>query len=165
VTQLAILLILNLSEKMLGRDFSDDSHTDSFTPLKTMPTDRLQDVMRDLTSKQLSVVNLDALIPGSSDSKLLKTLLFSVTPSVRTLSLRFNNFKSADLTEALIDWISTNDTIENLYLMGSHLDDKSRSKIEAAWKKHLVGHRIETYGFSFFRINKQNAFIPPYLGK
>lgn len=150
---------------MSSKDFFDDSHADSFTPLKTMPTDRLQDLMRDLTTKQLSVVNLDALIPGSSDCKLLKTLLFSVTPSVRTLSLRFNNFKSSDLSEALIDWIGTNDTIENLYLMGSNLDDKSRTKIETAWKKHLIGHRTETYGFTFFRINRQNAFIAPYPEK
>lgn len=134
-----------------------------FVPLTVMPTDRLQDIMNDLVSKQMSVVNLDALIPNttSSSSRLLKTILLNLTPSVRTLSLRFNNFKSLELCEVLLEWLLRNNTLENLYLMGTNMDEKFRLKIEDAWGKRLVGHRTETYGFSFFRINPEIAYIPP----
>ena len=46
-----------------------------------------------------------------------------------------------------------NNTLLKLYLMGSNMDEKYRLKIEDAWRKRLFGHRVETYGFSFFRFN------------
>lgn len=124
--------------------------------MKIMPTDRLQDFMNDMASKQLSVVNLDALIPNNSSPLLLKTILLSLTASVRTLSLRFNNFRSSELCEILLEWLLKNDTLRKLYLMGSNMDEKYRLKIEDAWGKHLIGHRVETYGLSFFRLNPES---------
>ena len=145
---------------MSALDSSNDLAVEFF-PLKTMPTERLQDIMNNLCVSQLTVVNLDALIPNSSNYRLLKSILLSLTPSVRTLSLRFNNFKSAELCDVLLDWILKNNTIENLYLMGSNMDEKYRARIEDAWGKHLVGHRTETYGFTFFRVNPDIVYIPP----
>jgi hypothetical protein len=141
-----------------GRDFSNE-----FSLLEVMPTDRLQDMMNDLNTKQMTVLNLDALIPNNSDTRVLRTILDNITESVRTLSLRFNNFKSNELCEILIDWISKCYTIEALYLMGTNMDEKNRVKIEDAWSKNLIAHRTETYGLSFFRINPLLVYIPPEM--
>ena len=141
---------------MSSNDKSIDSPVE-FAVMKIMSTGRLQDFINDMATKQLSVVNLDALIPNGSSPLLLRTILFSLTPSVRTLSLRFNNFRSPESCEILLEWLLRNNTLLNLYLMGSNMDEKCRLKIEDAWRKRLVGHRVETYGFSFFRLNIESG--------
>jgi hypothetical protein len=141
-----------------ARDFSNE-----FSPLEIMPTDRLQDMMNDLNTKQMTVLNLDALIPNNTDTRVLRTILDNITESVRTLSLRFNNFKSNELCDILIEWIGKCYTIEALYLMGTNMDEKNRVKIGDAWGKNLIAHRTETYGFSFFRINPLSVYIPPEM--
>lgn len=39
----------------------------SFTPVLKMPTSRLQDILDSLTTKNVGVVNLDAIVPTSPD--------------------------------------------------------------------------------------------------
>ena len=121
--------------------------------LPTLPTSRLNDILDDMKAKELSVVNLDALIPSTSDIMVLKTLLYNVRSSVRTLSLRFNNvFKQPEFCELLCDWlINRNTTLEVLYIMGCDIDDKQRQKIEDAWRKKLKRHRTDNFGFTLQR--------------
>ena len=59
----------------------------AFAVLKLMSTGCLQDFMNDMATKQLSVVNLDALIPNDSSHRLLRTILLTLTPSINMLSL------------------------------------------------------------------------------
>ena len=144
--------ILNQEERRSCDDNASDLPV-AFAVLKLMSTGCLQDFMNDMATKQLSVVNLDALIPNDSSHRLLRTILLTLTPSINMSSLWFNNFKSSELCEILLEWLVKNNTLLKLYLMGSNMDEKYRLKIEDAWRKRLFGHRVETYGFSFFRFN------------
>ena len=132
---------------------SAESDTASAAPteLETLPTERLNDLLHDMKTKNLLVVNLDALIPN--DIMVLKTLLYNIKPSVRTLSLRFNNvFKQVEFCEVLIDWLlNRHFTLEMLYIMGTGMEEKQRQKIEDAWKKKLKRHRTDNMGFTLQR--------------
>lgn len=121
---------------------------DEFTPLSVMPTSRLNDIMKVLETKQPAVLNIDALLPAKEAGDLvLKSILHKMPRSVKTFSLRFNHL-SAHSIEELTSWISTNDHLEVLYVMGSGIDEKSRLHLEHAWKKHLVNHRYDiSYSF------------------
>ena len=136
--------------------------------LSTLPTSRLNDILSDMKTKELSVVNLDALIPSSSDIMVLKTLLYNIQSTVRTLSLRFNNvFKQAEFCEVLVDWLlNRNSTLEVLYIMGCDIDDKQRQKIEDAWRKKLKRHRTDNFGFTLQRYDLDRDIsmeLPPDL--
>jgi hypothetical protein len=124
---------------------------DDFTPLLQMPSSRLHDIYNDLLSKPATVVNLDACIPELNGYSVLRTILEALPPSVKTLSLRFNNLTNPVLSDFLISWIAENDTLEILYMMGTGFEEKRRVLIEAAWKKHLKGHRTDNLGFTFIR--------------
>jgi len=136
--------------------------------LSSLPTSRLNDILSDMKTKELSVVNLDALIPSSSDIMVLKTLLYNIQSTVRTLSLRFNNvFKQAEFCEVLVDWLlNRNSTLEVLYIMGCDIDDKQRQKIEDAWRKKLKRHRTDNFGFTLQRYDLDRDIsmeLPPDL--
>jgi hypothetical protein len=130
----------------------DDEGSLEFEPLEEMPTLRLRDVVKNLEKPNTGVVNLDALIPPKESGELvLKTLLYKIQPSVKVLSVRFNNFNQTSI-DYLIDWIAKNNHLEMLYTMSCGLDEKSRQKMEDAWKKNLTGHRKENLGFTFIRV-------------
>jgi hypothetical protein len=132
-------------------DLSDDDD-DEFQPMELMPSSRLQDIVTLLDKGVSSVVTVDACLPPKeAGEQVLKTLLFKVQPCVKVLSLRFNQLSqySCDL---LTEWVSTNDHLETLYVMGSGFDEKSRSKLEDAWKKKLISHRSSNLGFTLTRV-------------
>lgn len=138
-------------------DLSDDGEEQDFIPLDTMPTSRLNDIMVSIDNQSTSVVTLDACLPSKEAGEdVLKTLLFKIQPNVKVLSLRFNNLTqySCDL---LIEWILINDHLETLYVMGSGLDEKTRSRLEDAWRKNLTGHRTSNLGYTFIRVSHQKA--------
>ena len=125
-----------------------------FEPLPSMPSSRLNDVMTNLETKQLSVLSLDGCIPGGeSCAVVLQTILYKMTSSIKTLSLRFNNLTPAACI-LLVEWVGINTTLEMLYLMSSGIDDKARANLEAAWKKNLCSQRTENFGFTFIRVPK-----------
>jgi len=43
--------------------------------------------------------------------------------------------------------------------MGCMLDEKSRSKLEEAWRKKLTGHRTNNLGFTFIRVTHDKALV------
>lgn len=129
---------------------SDSSKTDNdddneFTPLAVMPTSRLTDIMKVLTTKTPAVLNIDALLPPKeAGENVLKTILQRIPVSITTFSLRFNHLSSNSIEE-LISWISSNNHLEVLYIMGSGIDEKNRAHLEQAWKKNLVNHRFDFF--------------------
>lgn len=134
---------------------SDDE--DDFVPIDKMPSSRLTDIAEALDAKKSSVVTLDACLPPKEAGELvLKTLLFKISSCVKVLSLRFNHLSqySCDL---LISWIATNDHLETLYVMGCGIDEKTRSKLEDAWRRKLTGHRTMNLGFTFIRVTIDKA--------
>ena len=123
-----------------------------FSPLVNLPPGRLRDIAEKLDSKDVTVVNLDAIIPsGENGVLILQHMLLKIKSSVKVLSLRFNNMH-ANGKEFLIDWIRSNGSLETLYVMGSGFDDSSRKKLEEAWSKNLSSHRTDNMGFTFIRI-------------
>ena len=138
-------------------DLSDDDG--DFTPLETMPSLRLNDVLAILNKKTGSVINVDACIPPKElGESVLKTILYKISPSVKVLSLRFNQFSQTSI-DLLISWVSSNDHLETLYIMGCMLDEKARSKLEEAWRKKLTGHRTNNLGFTFIRVTHDKALL------
>jgi hypothetical protein len=129
---------------MSAMSVSDSSKTeldDEFIPLSIMPTSRLTDIMKVLSTRSPAVLNIDALLPPKeAGENVLKTILKQMPVSVTTFSLRFNHLSSNSIEE-LISWISSNNHLEVLYVMGSGIDEKSRTHLEQAWKKNLVNHR------------------------
>ena len=117
-----------------------------------MPSLRLKDVVNNLVSKQPTVVNLDACLPPNS-AHILKYILDKIPPTVTTLSIRFNDIKD-DGAQVLSEWLTDNDTVEMIYMMGVTLSKPSQAAVEAAFKKHLVGHRQENNGSTFIRCVK-----------
>ena len=84
-------------------------------------------------------------------SVVLQTILFKMTSSVKTLSLRFNNLTPAACS-VLNDWIGINKSLEMLYLMSSGIDDKSKASLETSWRKNLTSQRTENWGYTFIRV-------------
>ena len=128
-------------------DSSKTADTDDyeFTPLAIMPTSRLTDIMKVLTTKTPAVLNIDALLPPKeAGENVLKTILRRIPVSITTFSLRFNHL-SLNSIEELISWISSNNHLEVLYVMGSGIDEKNRAHLEQAWKKNLANHRFDLF--------------------
>lgn len=137
-------------------DLSDDEG-DGFQPLEVMPTSRLTDIAALLDRRKSSVVNIDACLPPKEvGERVLQTLLIKISPCVKTLSLRFNILSPYSI-DLLTSWIATNDHIETLYIMGSGIDEKSRSKLEDAWRRKLAGHRTTNMGYTMLRVAQGNA--------
>lgn len=137
-------------------DLSDDEE-EEFIPLEVMPTSRLTDIVRSLDNATASIINIDACLPQrDAGEDVLKTILFKVQPNVKVLSLRFNNLTqySCDL---VVEWISINDYLETLYIMGSGLDEKTRNRLEDAWRKNLTGHRTTNQGYTLIRVPLEKA--------
>eukprot|EP01039_Chlorochromonas_danica_P003767 gene3767-4117_t len=131
----------------------EDDEEDEFVPLQVMPTMRLNDIYAKFDRSTSSVVNLDALIPPlEAGEEVLQSLFYKMPRSTRTLSLRFNNLSPFSV-ELLIDWVSQNDYLETLYVMGCGIDDKNRLKLEDAWKKNYTGHRTDNLGYTFYRVD------------
>ena len=117
-----------------------------------LPSSRLRDVGEILTNKQVSVINLDACLPqGENCLPVLQTLLFMLSASVKTLSLRFYML-TPEASSILVDWASVNDTVETVYLNMSNMDDKKREAFEANWKKKLSSQRTDNQGWTFIRV-------------
>jgi hypothetical protein len=122
-------------------------------PLNEMPSSRLKDILQKLEDdfSEPSVINLDALLPKDKvGAQVLKTFLLKLKESVKTLSLRFNTL-NVDSCEELIYWLSTNNTLRSLYLMGTGIDPNTRNKLEASWKKNLIMHSVDNTGMTFHR--------------
>ena len=141
----------------------DEAETEEeFTPV-TMPTSRLLDLVKKLDNENLTVevLNLDACLPQKSDECLpvLQTILYKLKPSVKTLSLRFNNLGSPEIIMFLTTWLAKNDSLEMLYLMSSGIDEKNIGKLEESWKKNLKFHSKENFGYSLCRV------VPPAEGE
>ena len=77
-------------------------------PPMDMPTGRLRDIVEILETKNPSVVNLDACLNGNNE--ILEYILFKIGPSVKTLSVRFNDLKDEG-SNILAEWLSNNDTV------------------------------------------------------
>ena len=141
----------------------DEGETErEFTPV-TMPTSRLLDIVKKLDNENLTVevLNLDACLPQKSDECLpvLQTILYKLKPSVKTLSLRFNNLGSPAIITFLTTWLAKNDSLEMLYLMSSGIDEKNIGKLEESWKMNLKFHSKENFGYSLCRV------VPPAEGE
>ena len=100
------------------------SSDDTFIPLVKMPTGRLQDILDKLNNQKLEtggsiVLNLDATLPTDTTicSNVLKTLLYKIPNTIKTLSLRFNQLGSSELIEILLEYITNNDFLQALYIM------------------------------------------------
>lgn len=122
-------------------------------PLNEMPTSRLVDIMEKFDDEMCepTVVNLDALLPkGRLGAQVLKTFLVKFKPSIRTLSLRFNQFTPEHIDE-LNTWLQTNESLRSLYLMGTTIDNNVRNKLEASWRKNLEKHSFDNLGLTFHR--------------
>jgi len=125
-----------------------------FEPLAEMPTSRLQDVVRNLTEKQLSVVNLDACLPtGEQCLPVLQSILFALTSSVKTLSLRFNML-SHEACQMLVEWATVDENMQMVYLHMSNMEEKHRAQFEANWRKKLSSQRTDNNGWTFIRVVK-----------
>jgi hypothetical protein len=122
-------------------------------PAMAMPSRRLSDIVEILDKKQPSVLNLDTcfLTADPNNLTILEYILEKVPPSVKTLSLRFNNIKD-DGGQIILEWLSMNDSLEVLYLMGTNISPNLRQGIENAFKKNLVGHRTTNMGYTFIRV-------------
>lgn len=132
-----------------------------FMLLSKMPTSRLQDIWNNLDTKEVAVVNLDAIIPaGEAGYAVLQTLLHKIKPSVKVLSVRFNNLH-ASTKDLLVEWIRNNGSLETLYIMGSGFDDAARGKLLDAWKKNLMSHRTDNMGNTFIRVYIDPNAPPP----
>jgi hypothetical protein len=124
-----------------------------------MPSSRLNDVLKALTTKEPKVLNLDACLPtGPSCAPVLQTLLAYTPKSVKTISLRFNAL-SPEACQYLIDFTSVNESVEVMYLNMTNMDEKYRSQIEANWRKHLASPRTDNQGWTLIRIPPEN--MPP----
>ena len=131
-----------------------EEHLD-FELVETMPTSRLADVVKILETKSPLVVTLDALIPPKEAGEaVLQTLLYKMPKSVTTLSLRFNRLSPASI-ENVINWVQKNSQLQMLYIHSSGFDEKTRPRLEDAWKKHLLNHRTDNMGFTFIRITPE----------
>mmetsp|Transcript_14531 Transcript_14531/g.15221 ORF Transcript_14531/g.15221 Transcript_14531/m.15221 type:complete len:149 (+) Transcript_14531:37-483(+) len=130
-----------------------DSQSNISSPIMIMPTGRLRDIIEILENKQPSVINLDTCLPEGNLS-ILEYILDKIGPSVKTLSLRFNNLKEEG-AQIITEWLSINDTIEVLYLMGTNISSNSRQNIENAFKKNLIGHRTTNMGYTLIRVTPQ----------
>lgn len=130
----------------------DNSLISDTVPTAEFESGRLKDIMEILDTKMPTVINLDALIPaGDKGVAILNTVLAKLPESVKTLSLRFNKL-TMELTELLLPWLLLNNTLETLYLMGTLIDNPTREKYDAAWKKNLFSHRTDNLGFTFIRV-------------
>lgn len=132
---------------------------DDFIPLETMPTGRLQDHLHNLLNKTISILNLDAILPsGSKGFPVLKTFLTRITERghVRILSIKHTNL-APECIEYLIEWISSDICIENLYVLGSidPKDEKTKTRLEDAWKKHCFRHRTDNFGLTLMRLREE----------
>jgi hypothetical protein len=129
---------------------------DGFEPLEEMPTMRLNDLVKTLAKPSTSVVNLDALLPIKDQELILQTLFYKIQPAVKCLSLRFNTLNPISV-ELVIDWIAHNNFIEILYTMGCGFDEKTRKRLEDAWRKNMTGHRLDNMGYTFIRVTHSVA--------
>ena len=132
---------------------------EEFVPLDSMPTKRLQDVVdkldRDEGTRAGTVVNIEGCLTRDVVSvQVLLTILHKLKPSVKTLSLRFNNLGPAEV-EAFVSWLEQNDFLECLYIMSSGIDDKSKGKVADAWKKNLTGHSVDNFGYTLLRLTEE----------
>ena len=136
-----------------------EEEDDDFVPLDVMPSSRLNDVVLKMEGKRSSVVNIDAILPPKEDGDLsLQTILYKMPENVKVFSLRFNNLSSSSI-EVLTDWISSNSHLEMLYTSGSNIDEKCRKGLEDAWKKNLIGHRTDNFGYTFIRVTADKALV------
>lgn len=123
-----------------------------FEPMITMPSSRLTDIITGLNEKQLTVLNLDACLPnGDACLPVLQTILFALTPSVKTISFRYNML-TTEACQMLVEWASVNDTVEMVYLHMSNMDEKYRANFEANWRKKLSSPRTQNNGWTFIRV-------------
>jgi hypothetical protein len=122
-------------------------------PPPKMPTLRLQDVLHNLEKKSPTVLNLDACLPDGCPGEVLGYILSKTSPSLHTLSLRFNTL-SDDIVAVLIEWLDTNTYLEVLYLMGTKISNSSRQAIETSFKKNLVAHSSNNMGFTLNRLKR-----------
>jgi hypothetical protein len=132
-----------------------ESQSNVSSPALVMPSGRLRDIIEILDTKQPSVLNLDTCLPdGPQLLSILEYILDRIGPSIKTLSLRFNNIKE-DGAQLVAEWLSMNDTLEILYLMGTNISAASRQGIENAFKKNLFGHRSTNMGFTLIRVSER----------
>jgi hypothetical protein len=135
----------------------NESQSNVSTPSLVMPSGRLRDIIEILETKQPSVLNLDTCLPdGPQLLTILEYVLDRIGPSIKTLSLRFNNLKE-DGAQLVSEWLSVNDSLEVLYLMGTNISPASRQGIENAFKKNLFGHRTTNMGFTLIRVSQRAA--------
>ena len=121
--------------------------------------------------------NLDGVLSGCQDDadavRRLDAALRSQTPrcSLETLSMRY-----CVLTEsavgALVQLLACNVSIETLYLHSTHLSEKARASLTAAWQAHGSLHRNRSaIGFTLRRtintqfVTNRARFVPAWALK
>lgn len=117
-----------------------------------LPTQRLGDVIRNLETKNPAVLNLDACLPVAKNAEILGYILGKICPSVKVLSVRFNNITDEGAS-ILAEWLESNSSIEVMYIMGNKISSSARQSIETAFYKNLVGHSVSNGGNTLNRVN------------
>lgn len=150
----------------LGASFIDEdgayvTEPEEFIPLtwNLMPTQSLQDAMRNLETKAISILNLDAMLQSDARPEVYMYVWQSILMRINlrtdikmtTLSIRFNKMDT-NMKDIFIIWLEMNETLETVYLMGSGFDSPAYiKKLQAAWKKHLYLHRYENNFMTLYR--------------
>jgi len=147
-----------IEEEVLNLENNEENE---FFPLTwdQMPTISLRDTLRNLQTKNISILNLDALLQCDKYRDMYLYIWQSILMHVNirsdikicTLSIRFNKFDDI-MKDLFIAWLDMNDTVETVYLMGSGFDSVSYvRKLQISWKKHLYLHRYENNGLTLHR--------------
>lgn len=74
---------------------------------------------------------------------------------IKTLSLRYNNLSIAS-TYILYRYLQVNDSLTMLYLSNTNIQDNIKNWLYNEWKKKMIGHRQESFGYIFIRINEND---------
>ena len=136
---------------------SSEIEFQEFVPITKMPSLGLQDIMRSLETKNPSAITLDALIPrGELGKQVLQTILSKINNSVKYLSIRYNVL-IPETRDYFIEWVSSNASLETLYVHGSGFDYPISLQLETAWKKNQFCHRTENNGYTLIRVPE----LPP----
>ncbi|KAJ1449362.1 hypothetical protein M885DRAFT_536000 [Pelagophyceae sp. CCMP2097] len=103
-------------------------------------------------------MNLDAAVNSPKAMALLVSALAAQKPncSVETLSLRHCRLGDVACL-ALCDLISSNTSIETVYLHMAQVSDAFKVKLEEAWRKHGVLHVVRAVAGSFSLMRKKDT--------
>lgn len=74
---------------------------------------------------------------------------------IKTLSLRYNNLSMAS-AYLLYRYLQVNESLTILYLANTNIPDNVKNWLYNEWKKKMIGHRQESHGYTFIRVNEND---------